>query len=61
MNLKFIKRSALALVAFAAANPAKVNELASKPGKYLRSVHAMRPSFKKSGQLAPWPDQIFNK
>ena len=41
--------------------PAKVNELASKLGKYLRSVRAMRPSYKKSGKLAPWPDQIFNE
>ena len=39
-------------------NPEKVKELSLKLGKYLRSVKAMRPSFKKSGEPAPWPDQI---
>lgn len=38
--------------------PEKVKELASKLGKYLREVGALRPLYKKTGELAPWPDQI---
>jgi arylsulfatase A-like enzyme len=36
--------------------PEKVKELAFKLGKYLREGEAQRPSYKKSGALAPWPD-----
>ena len=42
----------------AASDPGKVNELASKLGKYLRKVDAQRPSYKRSGEIAPWPDQV---
>ena len=38
--------------------PQKVNELALKLGSYLRTVSAQRPTFKKSGNPAPWPDEI---
>jgi len=38
--------------------PEKVKELAAKLGKYLRGVDAQRPSFKSTGALAAWPDEI---
>jgi arylsulfatase A-like enzyme len=38
--------------------PQKVDELSKALGKYLRSVDAQRPSFKNSGELVPWPDEI---
>ncbi len=37
--------------------PERVAELAVKLGDYLRSVDAQRPSFKETGELAPWPDE----
>ena len=37
--------------------PAKVRELASKLGKYLRGVKAQRPSYKSTGKAVPWPDE----
>ncbi len=36
--------------------PEIVNQLSSKLGQYLRKVDAQRPSYKKNGQLCPWPD-----
>ena len=39
-------------------NPDKVNELASKLSKYLQDAGALRPVYKKSGEPAPWPDQV---
>jgi arylsulfatase A-like enzyme len=42
----------------ASRQPAKVKELAKKLGEYLRGVDAQRPSFKKSGTLVPWPDEV---
>jgi arylsulfatase A-like enzyme len=41
--------------------PEKVKELAIKLGTYLRSVNAFRPSYKSSGEIAPWPDQLSDK
>jgi arylsulfatase A-like enzyme len=38
--------------------PEKVKELAAKLGKYLRGVEAQRPSFKATGTLVAWPDEI---
>lgn len=38
--------------------PERVKELAEKLGNYLRSVEAQRPSFKETGGLVPWPDEI---
>ena len=38
-------------------NPDKVKELAGKLGKYLRSVDAQRPSYKRTGKLVSWPDE----
>jgi arylsulfatase A-like enzyme len=42
----------------AQSEPQKVKELASKLGKYLRSVDAQRPVFKATQQTVPWPDQL---
>jgi arylsulfatase A-like enzyme len=42
-------------------NPEKVKELASKLGQHLRSVNALRPTYKKTGEIAPWPDQIIKR
>lgn len=39
-------------------NPKKVNQLSKELGKYLRKVDALRPSFKSSGKLCPWPDEV---
>ncbi len=36
----------------------RVKELASKLGNYLRSVDAQRPSFKATGKIAEWPDEV---
>lgn len=41
----------------AAERPEIVAKLSSELGKYLRSVGAMRPSFKATGQPCPWPDE----
>lgn len=38
--------------------PEKVRELSKELGTYLRSVDAQRPSFKSSGELVPWPDEV---
>lgn len=38
--------------------PAEVQKLARKLGEYLRSVDAQRPSYKASGQVVPWPDEV---
>ena len=45
----------------ATTHPEKVKQLASKLGKYLRRVGAQRPSYKGSGENAPWPDQCMDK
>ncbi|MBI5010504.1 MAG: sulfatase-like hydrolase/transferase, partial [Bacteroidia bacterium] len=37
---------------------ARVKELASRLGNYLRSVDAQRPSFKATGKIAEWPDEV---
>ncbi len=42
----------------AQSEPKKVKELASKLGKYLRSVDAQRPVRKDNQQPVPWPDQL---
>ncbi|MBL7965931.1 MAG: sulfatase [Prolixibacteraceae bacterium] len=42
----------------AQSEPQKVKELASKLGKYLRSVDAQRPVRKDNQQPVPWPDQL---
>ncbi len=39
-------------------HPEKVTELASRLGSYLQSVNAMRPSFKSTGELTPWPGEL---
>jgi arylsulfatase A-like enzyme len=36
----------------------KVKELAAKLGSYLRKVEAQRPSFKATGEVVAWPDEI---
>ena len=36
----------------------RVKELVSKLGNYLRSVDAQRPSFKATGKIAEWPDEV---
>ncbi|MFN5422281.1 MAG: sulfatase [bacterium] len=38
-------------------HPEKVRELAIRLGNHLRKVNAFRPTYKKTGDLAPWPDQ----
>ena len=40
-------------------NPEKVKELASRLGNYLRGAGALRPYYKKTGKLTPWPDDTF--
>lgn len=42
----------------ASQNPAIVQQLSADLGKHLRKVNAQRPSFKTSGEMTPWPDQI---
>ncbi len=42
----------------AASNPKMVNKLAKELGKHLRKVNAQRPSFKSSGKVCPWPDEV---
>ena len=37
---------------------ARVKALAVKLGSYLRSIDAQRPSFKATGQLVEWPDEV---
>ncbi len=39
-------------------NPKIVKSLTEKLGKYLRSVNAQRPTYKKTNEVAPWPDEI---
>ena len=39
-------------------NPALLKKLSKELGRYLRNVNAQRPSFKESGNPAPWPDEI---
>jgi arylsulfatase A-like enzyme len=39
-------------------HPVIVNELSKELGTYLRQVDAQRPSFRKTGQPCPWPDEI---
>mgnify|MGYP002665105650 FL=1 len=39
-------------------NPAMLKKLSKELGRYLRNVNAQRPSFKESGNPAPWPDEI---
>ena len=42
----------------ASRNPKLVHKLSGELGKYLRSVNAQRPSFKKTGKPCPWPDEV---
>ncbi len=42
----------------AAQHPEKVDELATELGSYLRTVNALRPTFKATGEPVPWPDEI---
>lgn len=42
----------------AAQEPKRVKKLAHQLGQHLRSVDAQRPTFKKSGKPAPWPDEV---
>lgn len=42
----------------AARHPELVHKLSGELGKYLRSVNAQRPSFKKTGEPCPWPDEV---
>lgn len=42
----------------AAEQPERVKKLSEELGAYLRRVDAQRPSFKATGQPAPWPDEI---
>ncbi|TKG95595.1 DUF4976 domain-containing protein [Puteibacter caeruleilacunae] len=39
-------------------NPKMVKKLAKQLGNYLRSVDAQRPTYKESGKVAPWPDEV---
>lgn len=43
----------------AESNPEKTKKLAIDLGKYLKSVDAQRPSFKETGELVPFPDDLF--
>lgn len=38
--------------------PAKVKKLSKDLGQYLRKAGGQRPSFKATGKLAPWPDEV---
>lgn len=42
----------------AAQKAALVKKMSSDLGRYLRSVDAQRPSFKASGKICPWPDEV---
>lgn len=42
----------------AASEPSLVKTLSKDLGEYLRRVDAQRPSFKATGQPAPWPDEL---
>lgn len=42
----------------ASRNPKLVHKLSGELGKYLRSVNAQRPSFKKTRKPCPWPDEV---
>lgn len=42
----------------ASRNPKLVHKLSGELGKYLRSVNAQRPFFKKTGKPCPWPDEV---
>ena len=37
--------------------PKRVKKMARRLSDYLRSVNAQRPTYKATGQLAPWPDE----
>lgn len=39
-------------------NASIVNDLSRDLGEYLRSVEAQRPSFKTTGKVCPWPDEV---
>ena len=39
-------------------NPSITKKLSLDLGNYLRKVDAQRPSFKKTGEVCPWPDEI---
>lgn len=41
-----------------AEQPVLTKKLSKKLGRYLRSVDAQRPSFKKTSKPCPWPDEI---
>lgn len=42
----------------AAQYPKRVKELSKELSAYLRKVGGQRPSFKQSGEVVPWPDEI---
>lgn len=42
----------------ASSRPDLVKQLSAELGTYLRWVDAQRPSFKATGQAAPWPDEL---
>ena len=39
-------------------NPDVVQELSRDLGEYLRRVDAQRPTFKTTGEMCPWPDEV---
>ncbi len=39
-------------------NPSITKKLSQELGNYLREVDAQRPSFKATGEVCPWPDEI---
>lgn len=40
-------------------NPGLVQHLSEELGEYLCSIEAQRQSFKATGTLCPWPDEVF--
>lgn len=42
----------------AASNPQLVKKLSKELGNHLRKVKAQRPSFKSTGKVCPWPDEV---
>ena len=41
--------------------PDKVKKIATALGSYLKSVDAQRPTMKSSGELVPFPDEMFSE
>ena len=42
----------------AVTNPDKVKDMARDLGEYLRSIDAQRPTYKATGKIAEWPDEV---